>query len=206
MADQTDKEGRPRRGRPRDPGVDTAVLAAAVDLLAEVGYARLTMEQVATRAGVSKASLYLRWPNKVALVAEAMRQRADVVPEIPDTGSLPEDMRHFLHALLRGKHRGTRALAAVSGETASNPQLREAFRAGMTATLVESLRTLVTRAVERGEIPATTDVELLSLLPVAVLQQWRLVSDQRPSEDLMQRIVTQFYTPRTNGAPVTPDQ
>jgi AcrR family transcriptional regulator len=184
-----------RRGRPRDPGVDAAVLAAAVDLLAEVGYARLTMEQVAVRAGVSKASLYLRWPNKVALVAQAMQHRADVVPEIPDTGTLPGDMRMFLHALLRGKHHGARALAAVSGETASNPELRDAFRAGITGTLVACVRTIVTRAIERGEIPASSDVELLSLLPVAILQHWRLVSDHRPDKDLLDRVVTQFYCP-----------
>ena len=62
----TGEPGRSRRGRPRDPAVDEAILSAAVDLLGEVGYARLTMEQVAERAGVGKASLYLRWPSKVA--------------------------------------------------------------------------------------------------------------------------------------------
>ncbi|MFJ2029759.1 TetR/AcrR family transcriptional regulator [Streptosporangium sp. NPDC087985] len=194
MADQAGEAARPRRGRPRDPGVDAAVLAAALELLAEAGYAGLTMEQVAARAEVSKASLYLRWPNKAALAAEAMQRRADVVPDIPDTGSLAEDMRRFLRALLRGEHRGAQALAAVSGEIANNPQLREAFRAGMTGTLVNSLRMIVTRAIDRGEIPATTDIELLSLLPVAIMQQWRLVSDQRPGEELMDRIVAQFYT------------
>ena len=186
---------RAQRGRPRDPSLDTAVLAATVDLLAEVGYARLTMEQVAARAGVSKASLYLRWPNKVALVAQAMQHRADVAPEIPDTGTLAGDMRAFLHALLRGKHQGARALAAVSGETAANPELRQAFRAGVTGTLVACVRTIVERAIERGEIPASTDVELLSLLPVAILQQWRLVSDQKPDDALLDRVVTQFYSP-----------
>ncbi|WP_214109953.1 TetR/AcrR family transcriptional regulator [Acrocarpospora catenulata] len=174
--------------------MDAAVLSAALELLAEVGYAGLTMEQVAVRAEVSKASLYLRWSNKAALAAEAMQRHADVVPDIPDTGSLAEDMRHFLHALLREQQRSAQALAAVSGEIANNPQLREAFRAGMTGTLVNSLRTMVTRAVDRGEIPATTDVELLSLLPVAVMQQWRLVSDHRPDKELMDRIVAQFFS------------
>jgi AcrR family transcriptional regulator len=186
-----------RRGRPRDPAVDAAVLTAAVDLLAEVGYSRLTMEQVAGRAGVSKASLYLRWPNKVALVAEAMQARANVAPPIPDTGNLADDMRHYLRSLMRSRHRGARALAAVSGETANNPQLRDAFRVGITATLMQSFRTMITRAVERGDLPAHTDLDLLSLLPVALIQQWRLVSDQRPNDELIERIVTQFYTPRS---------
>ena len=78
---------RGRRGRPRDPGVDVAIRTATVDLLGEIGYARLTMDKVAARAGVSKASLYLRWPNKVALVADALQQRARAVPQVPDTGA-----------------------------------------------------------------------------------------------------------------------
>src|SRR5712691_7905747 len=119
---------RSRRGRPRDPAVDEAVLTAAVDLLAEVGYARLTMDQIAARAGVGQASVYLRWPNKVALVAEAIQHRSAVVPEVPDTGSLRDDMLVFLRALLRGKAAGQHALAAVTGEIASNPELHKAWR------------------------------------------------------------------------------
>src|SRR5436190_19214651 len=99
----TGESGPSRRGRPRDRGVDEAILAAAVDLLAEIGFARLTMEQVAARAGVGKASLYLRWPNKVALVAEAIQHRSAVEPEVPETGSLRDDMLAFLRSLLRGK-------------------------------------------------------------------------------------------------------
>src|SRR5436305_14938734 len=142
----TGEPGRPHRGRPRDPGVDEAILAAAVDLLAEVGYARLTMEQVAARAGVGKASLYLRWPNKVALVAEAIQHRSAVVPEVPDTGSLREDMLVFLRALLRRKAAGARALAAVAGEIASNPELRQAWRRGVEGTLSACVRVIVERA------------------------------------------------------------
>lgn len=188
-----------RRGRPRDPEVDAAILTAAVDLLGEVGYARLTMEQIALRAGVSKASLYLRWPGKVALVAEAIRHRAGVVPEIPDTGSLPGDMRAFLRALLNAKRSGARAVAAVSGEVDSNPELRDAWRRGLAGTLVASIHTIVDRAVERGELPATTDVDLLSVLPLAVLQQWRLVHDQHPDAAVVDRIVDQLYSPPADG-------
>src|SRR5436305_15336789 len=88
-----------RRGRPRDPGVDVAIRPATADLLGEIGYARLTMDEVAARAGVSKASLYLRWPNTVALVAEALQQRARAVPESPDSGALATDMRASLTTL-----------------------------------------------------------------------------------------------------------
>jgi AcrR family transcriptional regulator len=187
-----------RRGRPRDPAVDQAILAAAVDLLAEGGYARLTMEQVAARAGVGKASVYLRWPNKVALVAEAIQHRSAVVPEIADTGRLPEDMRMFLRALLRRKSAARGAVAAVSGEIASNPELRQAWRRSLEGTLWACMRVIVERAIARGELPASSDVELLSMLPLTLLQNWRLEHDHGPDDAAVERIVAQFYTPSRN--------
>ena len=196
----TGEPGRPHRGRPRDPGVDEAILAAAVDLLGEVGYARLTMEQVAARAGVGKASVYLRWTNKVALVAEAIQHRSGVVPEVPDTGSLREDMLAFLRALLRGKSAAQRALAAVTGEIASNPELQKAWRRSVAGTLSACVRVIVEHAIERGELPAASDVELLSLLPLTLLQNWRLEHEQGPDDAVVERIVDQFYTP-TPGMP-----
>ena len=196
----TGEPGRSRRGRPRDPAVDEAILSAAVDLLAEAGYARLTMEQVAARAGVGKASVYLRWPNKVALVAEAIQHRSGVIPEVPDTGSLREDMLAFLRALLRGKSAAQRALAAVTGEIASNPELQKAWRRSVAGTLSACVRVIVEHAIERGELPAASDVELLSLLPLTLLQNWRLEHDQGPDDALVERIVDQFYTP-TPGMP-----
>jgi AcrR family transcriptional regulator len=189
------ESGRPRRGRPRDPQVDAAILTAAMDLLGEVGYARLTMDQVAARAGVAKASLYLRWANKVALVAEAIGHRARPVPEAPDTGSLPGDMRVFLRTLLRSKNAALPAVAAVSGEIASNPELRTAWRASVAGALSARVRLIVTRARERGELPTDTDVDLLSMLPQALLQSWRAEHEDRPDDAVMDRIVAQFYTP-----------
>jgi AcrR family transcriptional regulator len=188
-----------RRGRPREPAVAESILAATLALLGEAGYARLTMDQVAARAQVGKASLYLRWPSKVALVADAIQHgRPDLVPEIPDTGSLPGDMTAFLRNLVRPRDAGTRALSAVAGEAASNPEMREAFRRGVSPTLADRVRVIVQRAVDRGELPVSTDVDLLSLLPQALLQQFRLTYEERPGADLAERIVAQFFTP---GAP-----
>lgn len=103
--------------------MDSAILTAAMELLGDAGYVRLTMDQVAARAGVSKPTLYLRWPNKVALVADAIGHRARPVPDVPDTGSLPWDMRTFLRAVLRSKSAVAKAVGAASGEIASNPEL-----------------------------------------------------------------------------------
>lgn len=190
-----------RRGRPRDRRVDEAILGAAVDLLGEVGYARLTVDQVAARAGVSKASLYLRWPGKVALVADVLGYRSAVVPEAPDTGSLRQDMREFLTALVRSHDSGfARAASAVTGEVANNPALRGAFRHSVIGTVSDRVRTMVVRAVERGELGATSDVDLLAVLPMALLQQIRLSQEPRPDpQKVVERIVEEFYNPAPRG-------
>src|SRR5215472_6093013 len=153
------------------------------------------MEQVAARARVGKASLYLRWPNKVALVAEAIQHRSAVVPDVPDSGSLREDMRAFLWALLRSKTAAQRAVAAVSGEIASNPELAKAWRQGVAGTLLACTRMIVERAITRGELPAASDVDLLAMLPVTLLQNWRQTYDQGPDDRVVERIVAQFFMP-----------
>ena len=186
---------RPGRGRPRDPGVDVAIQTATMELLGEVGFAQLTMDRVAARARVSKTSLYLRWPNKVTLVADALQHQARAVPEVPDTGSLPRDMRTFLAALMRSRSEASRALAAVSGDIATNPKLRQAWHRGPAGMLTDCLRVIVERAVARGELPADSDADLLSQLPLTLLQSWRLEHGDQPGDAVAERIVCQFYTP-----------
>lgn len=186
--------GKRPRGRPRDRSVDAAIRTATIELLGEAGYARLTMDQVAARARVSKTSLYLRWPNKVALVADALQHRARAVPEVPDTGSLPDDMRAFLSSLVRSRSLASRALAAVSSEIASNAELRKAWHRGLAGMLTGCLRMILTRAIQRGELAADSDVELLSQLPLSLLQSWRLEHEADPGDEVVERIVQQFYT------------
>jgi AcrR family transcriptional regulator len=177
--------------------VDEAVLAATVELLGEVGYADLTVEDVAARARVSKASLYLRWPGKVALVADALGYRSAMLPDVPDKGSLHDDMRLFLRALVRSHEAGfALAASAVSGEVMTNPDLRDAFRHSLITTVSQRVAVIVGRAVARGELAANTDVEMLSLLPMAVLQHVRLADEPRADPaKVVDRIVDQFYSP-----------
>jgi AcrR family transcriptional regulator len=113
--DSTPADGsRARRGRPRDPGVDESILSSTLLLLGEVGYAQLTMEQVAARARVGKASLYLRWPSKVALVADAVqRLRPDLAPAMRGLGQ-PGDARG-VPARCRGRPRRQRADDRAAG-------------------------------------------------------------------------------------------
>ena len=184
-----------RRGRPRDSGVDTAIRSAVMELLGEGGYGHLTMEQVAARARVSKDSLYRRFPDKLALVTDALAHRAHAVPEVPDTGSLPGDMRAFLRALLASRGAAQRALAGVSSEIAVNPELRAAWHRGLGGMLTGCVRQIVTRAAARGELPPDADIDLLSQLPLSLLQNWRLEHGGQPGDEVADRVVRQFYTP-----------
>ncbi len=83
----------PSRGRPRDPRRDEAILDAALTLVAEVGYDRMTVDALAARAGVSKPTIYRRWPDgKVELMADAIRLRQQARGPRLDTGSLRGDL------------------------------------------------------------------------------------------------------------------
>jgi AcrR family transcriptional regulator len=83
----------PTRGRPRDPQRREAILDAALALVSEVGYDRTTVDAIATKAGVSKPTLYRRWPHgKPELVAAAIRERHAEAGQTPDTGSLRGDL------------------------------------------------------------------------------------------------------------------
>lgn len=87
-------------GRPRDPQVDRAVMEATFALLAEAGYDGLTIEAVAHAAGVSKNAIYRRWPDKVAMVLDAIRTMAPHDEVEVDTGDVRADMATMLRVMV----------------------------------------------------------------------------------------------------------
>ena len=190
----TTAETRAKPGRPRDPQVDEAIFAATLELLAEDGYAQLTIERIAARAGVGKASLYRRWPDKVSVVLDAVSRNPER-PSAPDTGSLRADMLAYLRTLVRYRTVHGEAISAISGEAFANARFGEAFRAGMADPVIAGMRTIVERAVARGELPAGADVDLLAALPPALLQTQRLFSGRHADEAFVERIVAQFFSP-----------
>jgi AcrR family transcriptional regulator len=139
-------------------------------MLAEVGFSALTVEGVATRARVGKATIYRRWPSKLPLIVEAFGQLPGF--EDVDTGDLADDLKKMLRDYLQLFY--TTPLAAVlpslAGERAQNPELSELFDPvirGRRQPLVRALE----RGVARGELPPDTDLELAADLivgPIAV--------------------------------------
>jgi AcrR family transcriptional regulator len=157
-------------GRPRSEEAHRAILDATLELLAEVGFSALTVEGVASRAGVGKATIYRRWPSKLPLVVEAFGELPAL--EEADTGSLVEDLTKMLRSYLQLFHATPLAavLPSLMGERAHNPELGELLDPVFRARRQPLIRALG-RAVERGEVSPELDLELAADLvvgPIAV--------------------------------------
>lgn len=171
--------GRPAVGRPRRPEVDDAVTRAVLELLAERGYRGLTMDAVARRSGVAKTTIYRRFTGKLDLLRAAIERLASERFGEPDTGSLRGDLEETVRMMARATAPPWGAVvAAVVGEAPHDPELREAA-----ATFVARWRTvfrrMLWRAVERAELPADTDLDLLIDMLVGPLY-YRLLVTGRP--------------------------
>ncbi|MEW2630918.1 TetR/AcrR family transcriptional regulator [Streptomyces sp. NPDC048389] len=149
-----------RTGRPRSAEADTAILEATRASLVELGWSKLTMGDVATRAGVAKTTLYRRWANKNELVVDAVAVLFDEL-ELPDRGSLAADVEGVVLQfadLLRQPETKTALMGVVAESTTD-----EALRGRIRSAIVERQKRLVLegreRAQARGELPYEDDPE-----------------------------------------------
>jgi AcrR family transcriptional regulator len=150
-----------RRGRPPSARSHQTALGTTVELLAEVGYGRLTTAAVAKRAGVSTATLYRHWDSKDALVTDAV---ASLVAEIriPDHGDARGDLLSLMRdaVALYTTSVAAPALRGVTTEMANNPELREMIRERFLGARRAALRAVLERGVARGELTSAIDYEL----------------------------------------------
>ncbi|MFI5753919.1 TetR/AcrR family transcriptional regulator [Streptomyces sp. NPDC051569] len=147
-----------RTGRPRSAGTDSAILEATRGALVELGWSKLTMGDVAIRAGVAKTTLYRRWANKSELVVDAVAVLFDEL-ELPDAGCLAADVEGVVlrfAALLERPETRTALMAVVAEATRD-----EALRARIRGSIVDRQKRLVLlgreRAQARGELPREPD-------------------------------------------------
>lgn len=156
----------PRVGEQRSGGraarVRSDVLRCAAELLNEVGYDKMSIEEVAARAGVHKTTVYRRWLTKPELVADAVYAHSSEAVQIADTGSLPGDLRHFTRQVAANigseggalRSRSIVAAAATSDELTNNMHSFWVERLAYAAVMIE-------RAIERDEVSPTTDANLI---------------------------------------------
>jgi AcrR family transcriptional regulator len=186
--------------RPRVEGDrEQEVLDATIDVLAEVGYDRLTMDAVATRARASKATLYRRWEGKAALVIDAMcRQKG--IEESVDTGSLRGDL---IASFVRpGGLSDANAIGILGGlitAIARDEEFAAAFRRDFLAAKTMISEEIFARARERGELSDGIDVGLVaSVLPGIVI--YRLfVLGEPPTEEFITQVIDDIVLPASRA-------
>jgi len=153
----------PARGRPRSQEADRAILAAAAQLLAERGLAVMSIEEVAARAGVGKATVYRRWPSKGLLALDAFVVSFREEQPLPDTGTLRGDLLAALHAWVRAVTQTSMGpmLTGLIAEAQHDPELRGAWRDRVLEPLRVQRRIMLDRATARGEIASSVDQEVV---------------------------------------------
>jgi AcrR family transcriptional regulator len=189
----TDHRKLPRR---RGEELAIAIYRATLDELAESGYAGLTMERVAERARASKASLYRRWPTRVALVMAAVYHSLPSAADVPDTGSLRGD----LLALLRGTAEvlagpAGEAMRGLLSEALRDPASARTFRQSSQGTSKKMMAEIARRAVERGEISAEAVTPLRLDTGQALLRQYFLFQGPPIPDELVVGIVDEVLVP-----------
>ena len=150
------------RGRPRSEPARQAILAAAADLLLTRGLAAVSMDAVAARAGVSKATIYRWWPTKETLALDALyEQLTEPSPEAPDTGTLRGDLLALLTGWIGrvGDRPFGRVIGALVTEAGTDPVFGKLYRERYVEPRRAQARLIFTRAIGRGEISVGTDVE-----------------------------------------------
>ncbi|QNP68717.1 TetR/AcrR family transcriptional regulator C-terminal ligand-binding domain-containing protein [Streptomyces roseirectus] len=182
--------GERRPGRPRSEESRGAILAAALEGLREHGFAALTIEGIAGRAGVGKQTIYRWWPSKADVVLDALLDQAEETIRVPDEGSLRADLTAFLGATFRQTHQRP-VLVGLMGQALLDPGFALAFRERFLFRRRGTLRELFDRAISRGEIAAGVDPELLVDVVYGVLW-YRLMLDHAPLDGAASRQLTEL--------------
>lgn len=199
-ADRPLEEDQPAKlGRRRDPTRDADIMQAAIDVLGECGYDRMTIDMVATRARAGKATLYRRWASKGELVVDAIgcMKQGEFTPEhLPDTGSLRGDLLAMIRPhSLEESERKFKVMVAVVSMLSRDPELAEAVSAAITEPRTALNRALMQRAVDRGEIRADVDVETIAQIGPSMAAYRTLTQHKPVDRDFLVSIIDTVVLP-----------
>jgi AcrR family transcriptional regulator len=192
----------PPRGRPRSQKAHQAILQAAAELLLEQGLAEVSMDAVAARAGVSKATIYRWWPTKETLALDALYHEWQTAHPARNTGSLRGDLLSLLRpwARLAAQRPYGRVIAALATEARTDPAFAQQYLTRFVEPRRDQGRVIFHRAIERGEIPANTNIEVaLDLLYGPIYH--RLLHGHAPLTD---RFVRDVIDTALNGIRPSP--
>lgn len=176
-------------GRPRNEAVEGAVADATLACLVEEGYAGMSIERVAARAGVSRATVYRRWATKADMVVDAIRSRSFSDVDVVDTGDVRVDLVALLTQVQHCMSTEHAIIQALHVEQRRHAELGEAFRTRFLAERRAVVEALLRRAVDRGQLPAGTDIELLAAAGPAIIWHELTLLAGPPDPTLPGRIV-----------------
>jgi AcrR family transcriptional regulator len=176
MAKQPNPARRSQRSR-------QAILTAARELVSEVGYAKLTIEAIAARAGVGKQTIYRWWPSKGAVVLDAFLALSEGGPEqdmaLPDTGDLKADLRVVMRATVAefADPAFEKPIRALNTEIINDPALAAQYLEKLAGPVDEAKKARLRSAQRAGQLAADADLDLaLELLYAPLYQRWLLRS------------------------------
>jgi AcrR family transcriptional regulator len=187
----------PTRGRPRDPSCDEAILQATIELVAELGYDRTTLDAVASRAGVSKATIYRRWPEgKDQLVAAAVASCQQDMPADLDTGTLRGDLVATVELFISGMQENVHLAAGLTQRLRESPQLAEAFREQLVPAKRQYFEAIVRRAAQRGELASIPEaVGLIADIAPALIHARALITGDALDRRFVNQLVDHVLIP-----------
>ena len=192
-------QGTPKRGRPRDPEADRAIIRATLKLLTERGYAGMSVEQVASEAKVGKTTIYRRYNSKEELAAAAVSTLKADRGAPCDTGSVRTDMVEMIiqNQTMLERGPGFAMIGALLVEERRNPYLLELFRERIIRARRDEAMTILQRGIERGEIRADADIEVAFHALIGSILA-RHILGTRESQDEIERTVDTIWNGLAN--------
>jgi AcrR family transcriptional regulator len=178
-------------GRPRSETSQQAILTAALELVAETGYAGLTIEGIASRAGVGKQTIYRWWPSKADVLLEASAVKADLHVPVVDHGSYRADLRAFLQASYRLANQPQLGdlLRAMMAEAQIDPEFGNRFRIAFLERRREAFAVITNRARHRGDLPDRPAAGTVADVVFGIIWYRVLATHQPLDDDLVEDLV-----------------
>lgn len=183
-----------KKGRPRNAATEKAILTASYDLLLETGFGAVTVEKIAERAKVSKATIYKWWPNKAAVVMDGFLSAAMSRLPVPDTGSVIEDIVIQVTNLARFlTSREGKVITELIAEGQFDSKLAEEYRLRYFNPRRLDSRHILERGVQRGELKQDVDPEICIDLIYGPLFYRLLVTGESLDEAFIKILVTYAF-------------
>lgn len=183
-------------GRPRDSKREVAIAQATIDLIQEVGYERCTIEAIAHKARVSKATIYRRWKNKQEVIVNTVSHHAFCKTPAINTGNLRDDLVELLLAkvkVLKGPDGAV--IASIMTASKVDPELGKAIPNSIRDSEIHMHEDILERAIKRGEISPGANLELLAEITPTIMTYRIFMSQQSVSRKFIEQLVDDVLIP-----------